>query len=214
MPIIPKSPVIRSIFGHLYLLVFKRAYRMTIRMGDWWEPLLREASPASGERILEVSVQGCKACSTLARAYPAVRFFSLRPRGSKKTELESLSNLEFLQGNQHGIDCRAVAFDKVICSLALHPLLPSDKLALLKEMKRILRHGGMLYLADFDQPSRPGEMRVLRGTGHMFGSETAKHHLDGTWLELIKQAGFVSVRRATTYSEIGCRIAVVRARRA
>jgi ubiquinone/menaquinone biosynthesis C-methylase UbiE len=125
-----------------------------------------------------------------------------------------LSNLEFLQGNQHGIDCRAVAFDKVICSLALHPLLPSDKLALLKEMKRILRHGGMLYLADFDQPSRPGEMRVLRGTGHMFGSETAKHHLDGTWLELIKQAGFVSVRRATTYSEIGCRIAVVRARRA
>lgn len=197
------------------MLAFKWAYQMTIRRGGWWEPLLQEASPASGERILEVSIEGCRTCATLARAYPAVQFFSLRRgRVKKGGELENLSNLEFLQGEQYSIDCRALSFDKVICSLALHPLSPSNKLALLKEMRRVLRHGGVLYLADFDQPSRPMEMHVLRGTGHMFGSETAKRHIDGTWLELIRQAGFVGVRRVTTSSEIGGCVAIVRARRA
>lgn len=184
-----------------------------IRMGDWWEPLLQEASPASGERILEVSIQGCNAHAKLARAYPTVSFFSLPPARSNKTELKSLSNLEFLQGDKYGIDCRASSFDKAICSLVLHPLSQNEKLAFLREVRRVLRHGGMLYLADFDQPLRPQEMHVLRGTTHMFGAETAKHHLDGTWLELIRQAGFTGVRRMTTASEIGGRIAIVRARR-
>jgi len=215
MSIARRSSFMRSVSRRLYLLVFKWAYRMTIRMGGWWELLLQEASPTSGERILEVSVEGSRACATLARAYPAVHFFALQqPEVSNKGEPESLSNLEFLRGDQYGIDCRALSFDKVICSLALHPLSQSDKLALLKEMRRVLRHGGVLYLADFDQPSRPMEMHVLRGTGHMFGSETASRHLDGTWLELIRQAGFVGVRRVTISSEIGGRVAIVRARRA
>jgi len=87
------------------------------------------------------------------------------------------------------------------------------KLALLKEMKRVLRHGGTLYLADLDQPRHPLEIHMLRGTGYLFGPETAKPHLDGTWLNLIKQAGFVGVRRVTTLSEIIGRVAIVRARR-
>lgn len=214
MPIARRSSLVRSIFRRVYMLAFKWAYRMTMRTGDWWELLLGEVSPASGERILEVSVEDSRACTTLARAYPTVQFFCLRPDGSNKGGLESLSNLELLQGNQYGIDCRASSFDKVICSLALHPLPPDKKSALLNEMRRVLRHGGVLYLADFDQPLRPMEMHVLRGTGYMFGSETAKRHIDGTWLELIRQAGFVGVRRVTTSSEIGGRVAIVRARRA
>lgn len=213
MPTNSRSSFARSMFGHLYRLVFQSAYRLTIRMGDWWEPLLQEASPASGERILEVSVQGCRAYAKLARAYPTVSFFSLLRVGSKKTKLKSPSNLEFLQGNQYCIDYRASSFDKAICSLALHPLSQNEKLAFLREVRRVLRHGGMLYLADFDQPLRSQEMHVLRGTAHMLGPETARRHLDGTWLELIRQAGFTGVRRMTTASVIGGRIAIVRARR-
>lgn len=196
------------------MFIFKWGYRLTIRMGGWWEPLLQEAALGSGERVLEVSVEGCSASSTLARQYPAVRFFAMQPAGSNESELESLSNLELLRGDQYCIDCRAASFDKVICSLALHPLSHDKKLALLKEMRRVLRHGGALYLADFDQPLRPIEIHALRGTGYLFGPETAKPHADGTWLNLIKQAGFVGVRRVTTYSELVGRVAIVRARRA
>lgn len=204
----------RSLCQRPSIFVYKWSYRLTIRMGGWWEPLLEEAAPDSGERILEVSAESCSACVALARAYPAVHFSAVQPAKLDDREIERLRNFELLRGDQYCIDCRAASFDKVICSLALHPLPQDKKLFLLKEMRRVLRHGGALYLADFDQPLRPMEVHVLRGAGYLFGPETAKPHADGTWLNLIKQAGFVGVRRVTTYSEIGGRVAIVRARRA
>lgn len=214
MPVSRQSSFLRLLSTRIFMLLYKWGYRATIRMDAWWEPLLQEASPGPGERILEVSAEGCGACETLAHLYPAVHFFAVKLANPNESGLESLSNLELLRGDQYCIDCRAALFDKVICSLALHPLPRDKKLALLKEMRRVLRHGGALYLADFDQPMRPTEIHALRGTGYLFGPETAKPHIDGTWIHLIKQAGFVGVRRVTAYSERVGRIAIVRARRA
>lgn len=206
---IPRSLLARSLTG-----IYKWGYRRTISIGSWWEPLLQEVSPGVGERILEISAEGCGAIEIFARSYPTTHFSALLCAEPKKVDIEKLSNLEFLHGNHFGIDCHAGSFDKVICSLALHPLPGDQKLALLKEIKRVLRHGGKLYVADFDQPLRPEEMYALRGTGYLFGADTAKTHADGTWINFIKQAGFVGIRRLATYSETVGRIAIVRARRA
>ena len=208
------TSIARSLLARFLTGIYKWGYRQTIRMGSWWEPLLQEASPEPGERILEISAEGCSAIEIMARSYPPTHFFALRPAEPNGIAIETLSNLERLQGNQFGIDCHAGSFDKVICSLALHPLPGDKKLALLKEIKRVLRHGGTLYVADFDQPLRPGEIYALRGTGYLFGFDSAQTHADGTWVNFIKQAGFVGIRRVATYSERVGRIAIVRARRA
>lgn len=212
MPIARPSWFTTSLHVRLFMLTLKWGYRLTIRReGSWFESLIQEAAPHSGERILEVSADDFSAAAALARQYPAVHFSAMHPTGSNKSVPESPINLELLHGDQRSVDCRAASFDKVICSFALHPLPLNKKLALLKEIKRVLRHGGTLHLADFDQPQQPLENRMLRG--YLFGPETAAPHLDGTWLNLIKQAGFVGVRRVTTFSQIVGRIAIVRARR-
>ena len=214
MPISRLSSLVTSGRFRFFKFAFGWGYRLTIRNGGGWlEPLIQEAAPRSGDRILEVSAEGCSACVALARQYPAVHFSALHHAGSNKSVREPLSNLELLNGDQCCVDCRAASFDKVICSLALHPLPQDEKLALLKEMRRLLRHGGTLHLADFDQPQRPLEIHALRGTGYLFGAGTAKSHHDGTWLNLIKQAGFVGVRRVETFSAIVGRVSIVRARR-
>jgi ubiquinone/menaquinone biosynthesis C-methylase UbiE len=182
-------------------------------MGGWWEALIREAAPHPGERILEVSAEGFSTCAVLARDYPAVHFAALQPMKSSKITGELLSNLELLHGDLCGIDCRAASIDKIICSLALHPLPQNGKLAFLKEMRRVLRQGGTLYLAELDQPLQARETNVLRATGYLFGPETATSHYDGTWFDLFKQAGFTSVRRVSSFSEIVGRVTIVRARR-
>jgi len=202
-----------SVRVRLLTFVCKWGYRLTIRARTWCEPLIQESALRSGERVLEVSAEGCSLCKVLARQYPAVHFSAVQPAGSSKSVRGPLSNLELLHGDQYCIDCRAASFDKVILSLALHPLRQSDKVALLKEMRRVLRHGGTLHIADFDQPLHRREIHALRGTGYLFGSETAKPHLDGSWLNLIKQTGFDGVRRVNTVSEIVGRIAIIRARR-
>lgn len=213
MPITRLSSIVRSVLVRLVMFVSKWGYRLTIRMGSWRETLIQEAALRPGERILEVSAEGCSLCEALARQYPTAHFSAVQPRGSNKSVRESLSNFDFLQGEQCCIDCRAASFDKVICSLALHPLPQNRKLSLLKEMRRVLRHGGTLHLADFDQPLQPREIHALRGTGILFGRETATSHCDGSWLNLIKQAGFVGVRRVNTLSEGVGRVAIIRARR-
>lgn len=214
MPFFPLSSLVDSARSRFFTFAFEWGYRLTIRKGGGWaEPLIQEAAPRSGQRILEVSAEGCSICVALARQYPAVHVSAVPPAGLGRSAPEPLSNLELLNGNQCCIDCHAASFDKVICALALHPLTQNEKLALLKEMRRVLRHGGTLHLADFDQPQRPLEIHALRGTGYLFGAGTAKSHHDGTWLNLIKQAGFIGVRRVETFSEIVGRIAIVRARR-
>ena len=213
MPITRPSSHMSSVRVRLLTFVCKWGYRLTIRARTWCEPLIQESALRSGERVLEVSAEGCSLCEVLARQYPAVHFSAVQPAGSSKSVRGPLSNLELLHGDQYCIDCRAASFDKVILSLALHPLRLSDKVALLKEMRRVLRHGGTLHIADFDQPLHRREIHALRGTGYLFGSETAKPHLDGSWLNLIKQTGFDGVRRVNTVSEIVGRIAIIRARR-
>lgn len=213
MPITRLSTIARSVRVRWFMFVFKWGYRLTIRMGSWREPLIQEAALRSGERILVVSAEGCSLCEPLACQYPTVHFFAVQPVGANKKICESLSNFDVLQGDQCCIDCRAASFDKVICSLALHPLPQNGKLSLLKEMRRVLRHGGTLHLADFDQPLHPREIHALRGTGILFGRETAMSHYDGSWVNLIKQAGFVGVRRVNTLSEGVGRVAIIRARR-
>ena len=202
-----------SVRVRLLMFVCKWGYRLTIRARNWREPLIQEAALRSGERVLEVSAEGCSLCEVLARQYPAVHFSAVQPAGLNTSVRNALSNLELLHGNQYCINCRAASFDKVILSLALHPLRLSDKVALLKEMRRVLRHGGTLHIADFDQPLHPREIHALRGTGYLFGSETAKSHLDGSWLNLIKKTGFDGVRRVYIVSEMVGRIAIIRARR-
>ncbi|MDF2117897.1 class I SAM-dependent methyltransferase [Roseiarcaceae bacterium H3SJ34-1] len=160
-----------------------------------------------------MSAEGFSTFAVLARDYPAVQFAALQPMESRKITGAPLSNLELLHGDHCGIDCRAASIDKIICSLALHPLPQNGKVAFLKEMRRVLRQGGTLYLAELDQPLRPRETHVLRVTGHLFGPDTPTSHYDGTWLTLFKQAGFVGVRRMSSFSEIIGRVTIVRARR-
>ncbi len=202
-----------SVRDRLLTFVCKWGYRLTIRARSWCEPLIQEVALRSGERVLEVSAEGCGLCEVLARQYPAVHFSAVQSGGSNTSVRDPLSNLQLLHRDQYCIDCRAGSFDKVILSLALHPLRQSDKVALLKEMRRVLRHGGTLHIADFDRPLHPREIHALRGTGYLFGPETAKSHLDGSWLNVIKQTGFDGVRRVNAVSEIVGRIAIIRARR-
>ena len=75
MPVSPQPSLLRYLYVRIFMFVYKRGYLAAIRMGLWWEPLSQEASPGPGERILEVSAEGCSACETLARLYPAVHFF-------------------------------------------------------------------------------------------------------------------------------------------
>ncbi len=208
-------PTILNSLRFRVLAITGRGYRLFLRNGFWTEGLIKDGTWRAGERILEVSAPGCSVSSKLATQFKSAKFFAAQPAAAWSSKRKKLSrNVEYLDCHDGHIEGRAAFFDKVVCSFALHPLSPSNKLTLLKEIRRVLRHGGTIHLAELDEPQTSRESGMLRVTSFLFGPATAKPHLDGSWFKLIQQAGFVGVRRVTSSAEIGARVALIRARRA
>lgn len=197
----------------LFRMTLGAGFHFAFKNGLWRDELIEAVAVRGGDRILEVSAEGFSLCAELARRYPESHFMAAHPRATASSASVTLRNLEHLPCCEGRIQASGASFDKVVCGLALHALQPHEKVALLKEMRRVLRSGGTLSLADFDTPSTSRKGSALRAASYLFGPDSAKPHLDGTWLNMIEQAGFARVRRVKTCSEIVGEVVIVRARR-
>ena len=91
-------------------------------------------------------------------------------------------------------------FDAVTCTLALHHVSAADRPAAVAEMRRVLRPGGRVLIADLE-PSTDGRSPF----GPLFRSRHAQHDDSLDEAErLLGAAGFVGLTRgSTTVSGIG-----------
>lgn len=200
-------------------LIFKRGIAIMCNDQRGRTLLLESLAPQPGERILDLSATGARSGLALATQFPEAHFVAVESEEtafiaiSEKIKARKITNLKVLRLIGCRIDSEAASFDKVVSLLVLHPLLAADKLALLKEILRVLRRGGTLHIGDFDTPQISREHIALRFTRYLFGEASARVHLDGSWIKMLREAGFSGVRRLPSYSTIVGRVALVRARR-
>jgi ubiquinone/menaquinone biosynthesis C-methylase UbiE len=91
-------------------------------------------------------------------------------------------------------------FNAVTCTLALHHIAHSDRRQAIEEIRRVLRPGGRILIADFQTPTRGPARYVAR---LLFGRAVAERPLDQA-SDLLQAAGFVDwTRDNTTTSWIG-----------
>lgn len=196
------SPIFRAVFPYFY--------KGLLANGSWRPALLKEIAPRSSERILQVHIQGSDLSADLLAKFPSVRLASVNPINPGTEAIEGVQRLSF---DDERIGCDGASFDKVVCCMALHPLAPPAKLALFKEMRRVLRLRGTLYLADLDNALSRRETMALVGTYDLYGHDTAVSHIDGTWTRQIDLAGFSNVKRLYNEAELIGRVSIFRARR-
>jgi ubiquinone/menaquinone biosynthesis C-methylase UbiE len=77
-----------------------------------------------------------------------------------------LSNCRFQPGTAESLAFPDAGFDVVVSSLVLHHLPEEARLQAVREMKRVLRSGGTLLLAEFRVPERGIWRRLASLTGH------------------------------------------------
>ena len=93
------------------------------------------------------------------------------------------------------------AFDVVWSSLMIHHLPTSIKLKALKEMRRVLKPGGQLYLIDFDLIKN----RIIRDFYWLQTLlEPVGDHFAGKLPEYLRAAGFKRWARMPLYSKFPC----------
>ena len=86
------------------------------------------------------------------------------------------------------------AFDVVASSLFFHHLNQGTKRAVLVEVRRLLKHQGMLFIADWGKPAGIISRTMFLLVQVLDGFETTRDSVEGTLPQLIRDAGFISIR--------------------
>jgi ubiquinone/menaquinone biosynthesis C-methylase UbiE len=103
----------------------------------------------------------------------------------------SAANVSFEVGSAGALSFPDSSFDVVVSSLTMHHVAPVEQLAAVQEMRRVLRPGGTLLVAEFQAPTDHAWKLLLGPTGL-----TAMGHAVPHVEALVATVGFTEIRRA------------------
>jgi ubiquinone/menaquinone biosynthesis C-methylase UbiE len=139
--------------------------------GRSYGKLLAAAGVQPGERALDVGCGPGYFARLLAKA--------VGPEGSvvgvdaapemieyANRKARNLANCTFEAGTAEALAFPGGSFDLVVSSLMLHHLPKDGRLKAVKEMRRVLRPGGRLVVAEFSIPERGAWRHLAQITGH------------------------------------------------
>ncbi|GAA0272565.1 2-methoxy-6-polyprenyl-1,4-benzoquinol methylase, mitochondrial [Methylorubrum aminovorans] len=186
----------------------------------WYAPLSEALVPRPGECILDCGPGSALRALYYADRFPDAEFTAVefnRRRIAKAFKRASSMNLPNYKAMTFD-DARrtpfsAGQFDKAMLVLNLHGLSPEDKVKNLRELRRIVRWGGIALAADIDRPKASREDVILRITQLLYGAEATKSHTSGTWPKFLSEAGFTGARRLSEHPIWIGRMALVRSRK-
>ena len=177
------APRFYELFGALFFGGRRRSYRKLVvaaevRPGDG--VLDVGCGPGYLTRMLAQAVGPQGAATGIDAAPENTEYATRKARG--------LANCRFQPGTAEALDFPDGAFDVVVSSLVMHHLPEEGRLGAVREMRRVLRPGGTLLLADFAIPEH-GPWRLAASlTGHR-DIESRVPSLE----PLVAEAGFVQL---------------------
>jgi SAM-dependent methyltransferase len=168
------------------LLGSRRAHRL----------LAEEADVQPGQRVLEIGCGTGNLLLRVKRLRPDAAGTGLDPdpralaRAARKARRAHLP-VRLDQGFADRMPYPDGSFDRVLSAFMLHHLEPGDRVAALREVRRVLAPGGSLHLIDFsggrEQPHGFLGRRLHRNL-------RMRHNLDGAIPDLMREAGLTGVR--------------------
>lgn len=203
----PFARLYRVLLSCLFSRAFFFQFKILAKNGAWRDATLAVITIRDTDRVLEVPATTHNKSEPLLAGKSNINYAILNSR------ISPIGGKEHISFADNRLHCTGGRFDKIVCCLALHPLMPPLKLALLRELRRVLRQGGALYIVDFDQPFSKKETLALRGSGTSFGKESADIHPEGTMSKHLELAGFSGIKRVYNERDILGRISIYRPRR-
>jgi ubiquinone/menaquinone biosynthesis C-methylase UbiE len=160
--------------------------------------LVETAGITPGDRVLDLGCGTGTLCLMVKRACPGARVtgVDIDPAilGMARAKIAHASvAVSVGEGSATALPFAAGAFDAVLTTLVLHHLTTAQKRAALAEVRRVLRPGGALHVADFAKPHNT----LMRAASLVFrvfdGGEGPAANLRGELPALVAEAGFTAV---------------------
>jgi ubiquinone/menaquinone biosynthesis C-methylase UbiE len=201
--------------GHDWFLPLYDPFVKLLGGGRTHRALVDQASVRAGQRVLDVGCGTGTLVLLIKKLYPTAEVVGLDPdpkalgRAARKAERAGAS-VRLDRGFSDELPYADASFDVVFSSLMFHHLPAAEKETTLREIRRVLKPGGSLHLADFDGHDGGGHGLLT----HLIHSrERLADNSEERILTLMREAGFVDPRKTGDRSMFFARLAYYHAPR-
>jgi len=192
--------------------------RWTLRESTFKRQLLKQARIERGHRVLDLGCGTGTLTLLIKSYYPRADVVGLdgdpkvleiaRAKATRAGLDVTLDN-----GIAYELPYADESFDRVISSLLFHHLTRENKERTLKKTFRVLRRGGQLHVADWGKAQNMLMRTAFLLVQMLDGFVTTADNVRGFLPELIRAAGFESVRESARYMTIVGTLSLYEARK-
>ena len=192
--------------------------RLTTRERAFKEALIGAAGIEDGMDVLDVGSGTGTLAVWIKQWHPGATVCGLDgdpdvlARARAKAEAVGI-DVEFAEGLSYELPYPDASFDRVVSSLFFHHLLRADKVRTLAAIRRVLRPGGELHIADWGHPEDPAMRLAALGIRLLDGAESTADNLAGRLPQVIADAGFKRVSEGRAFRTVFGLVRLVSARR-
>lgn len=178
---------------------------LTTRERTFKAALVAQAALQPGQRVLDLACGTATLTIAAKRSQPQAEIVGLDGdpeilERARHKATEAGAELRFDRALSHQMPYPVATYDVVVSSLFFHHLDRDAKLATLREVRRVLRPGGVLHVADWGQAANP-LMRVLFYLVQLLdGFETTADNVAGRLPQFMRDCGFVAVAETRRFA--------------
>lgn len=169
--------------------------------------LIRQAAITSRHRVLDFGTGTATLSLLLSEQQPGCNIDGVDVDENilaiaREKVIQQQADIKLVQYDGVSLPYADQTFDRVISSLVFHHLDNSQKQRALSEIKRVLKPGGELHLADWGKASS-FIMRILFCFVQLLdGFKNTRDHVNGRLPDYIREAGFARVKITRSFSTV------------